>query len=137
MIAGCSAPEWHARAVPAGTTLVVDGIERGTEPIDEPIPYYGTVDLAAVPPPRPAAEPGAPPLPLSTGRVRFEIDEPAPPWLFPFDFFAELAQLPFGEPVEATVVVEAPPRPDVSRPGEVPDDLAAFAARARAEQAAR
>ncbi|MBI5851833.1 MAG: hypothetical protein HZB39_12535 [Planctomycetes bacterium] len=133
--AACGSPRWSVVAEPPGTQLVVDGVARRGGSIDEAIPYYGVVDLAAVPQAGATTADGV--TPLAASRATLRIDEPVTPWIFPFDFVAEVLRSPFVDDPTPSARLVAPPRTDVAAPGAPPPGIEAFLVRARAAAAQR
>lgn len=134
LVSACSTPQWHADAAPEGTTLFVDGHDRRTDSIEGRIPYYGIVELAAVP--DFAAEEDRD-QPRTAARGRLAIVEPVTPWLFPFDFVLEMALAPFVDDPVPTAHLVAPVRDDIAIPRALTPGVEAFQARARAAAIAR
>lgn len=134
-LAACGSPRWSVVAEPPGTRLVVDGAVRRGGAIDEVIPYYGVVDLVAVPRAGATTVDGV--TPLTTSRATLRIDEPVTPWIFPFDFVAEVLRSPFVDDPTPSARLVAPPRTDVAAPGAPPPGIEAFLVRARAATAQR
>ncbi|MBK8978521.1 MAG: hypothetical protein IPM29_21705 [Planctomycetes bacterium] len=142
-ITACGTPQWRVDvAAPAGTQLLRDGRATSAAALEGPIPYYGTAELTAVPPPAPDDAPvGSSPLPWRTDRVLVTIEEPVSPWLFPLDFLVELASWPFGpaDDVVATGVLRPAPRaapaPPAAGAAPLEDDAEIAALRARARRA--
>ena len=124
-------PTYHAVAEPADTELFVDGRTAGTEPIVRPIPYYGAVDLAVLP------DADRYEIERTSARELLLIDEPVTPWIFPLDFFAEMAMSPFLDDTVVEAKLVAPERADLSEPAELPSDFESFSARARTMRVAR
>jgi hypothetical protein len=124
----CAEPSWHVGAEPAGARLFVDGRHRHPSPQTGKIPYYGTAEIAAVPP---VAARDADGHRQAIARGKLVIDEPVTPWLFPLDFVFEMARLPFVDDPVPTLVMTAPPRLDESARGEAPRGLEDFLVRAR------
>ena len=129
VLSACSSPRWHAEAAPETAELYVDGAALPRRTVDAPIPYYGVVDLAAVPTIDATAEDGR--TPLRAARGKLAIEPPVTPWIFPLDFVLELARLPFADDPLPALRLEAPPRQDVAVPGAPPPGREGFVVRAR------
>lgn len=134
-IAACAAPRWQAAAEPSSAGLIVDGVLRSANRIDEPVPYYGVVELSAVPPIGATSSDGQSPLAATRGQLA--IEPPVSPWLFPLDFFVEMARSPFVTETPARIELVCPPRSDVAAPAAPPPGLESFLLRARAAAARR
>jgi hypothetical protein len=129
-LCGCESPRWQVEAAPPEASVFVDGRVRPGHPIEGPIPYYGVVDLAAVPAfrERPARR---------AERAALRIDEPVTPWLFPLDFFVESAVALFEPDPVRSASLELEERDDLPARGDAPPDAETFAARARAAATTR
>jgi hypothetical protein len=134
-LGACAAPRWQAAAEPIEAGLIVDGALRRASRIDEPIPYYGVVELSAVPPIGATSSDGLNPLAATRGRLTLEA--PVSPWLFPLDFFVEMARTPFVTETPPRIELVCPPRTDVAAPASPPPGLESFLLRARAAAARR
>lgn len=134
LVSACSTPQWHADAAPEGTTLFVDGRDRHTASIEGRIPYYGIVELTAVPD---FATEEDRDQPRTATRAQLAIVEPVTPWLFPFDFVFEMALAPFVDDPVPTAHLVAPVRSDIAIPRALTPGVEAFQARARAAATSR
>ncbi len=127
-LAGCATPNLVATAAPPESTVYVDGRQTGERGhASLALGYYGHVAVSAAVDPAPERERDY----LEELRL---VPVPAPfsRWLFPLDFFLEVATYPFWDPYSHRVDLVLEPR-TLLEPG-VPDPNAE-AIRARARQA--
>ncbi|MEM7204220.1 MAG: hypothetical protein AAF628_28435 [Planctomycetota bacterium] len=130
--AGCSTPELRVTADPPGARILVDRVQVGRGAATLAVPYYGSVDIAAV---RPLAKRPSTPPPRATRRL-VRVAPPVAAWLFPLDFFGDVWAWAVGQPMDVVTHVEVAPRPQ-AKPGATPLDAPAFAARAQAARRER
>lgn len=116
-----------------GHTVFLDG--TAAQPGELPFRYYGTARWDALP--RDVDGRADWTHVPTSGEV--EIAPPAPGWLFPFDFFVEVADRALHGPAPATAAVRVDAAaPDPRGETEIVNiELAQLAARARAARASR
>ncbi len=124
-LSACAAPTVRIEAESPATRLFVDGTERGVGALALPLPYYGTIDAAAVPP-VPSAPVEVEPPPIARAAVR--LDEPATPWIFPFDLLVEIAVRATAATADTELQLRAAAPPALA-PGVPPPRLAELRAR--------
>jgi hypothetical protein len=101
LLVGCAGPATLVDN-PDGHPVFVDG--RAEPRSRLPFSYYGTVQVDALPKDRD----GLADFTRQPTRQFVQKPPPAAPWLFPFDFAAELALWPFSDPEVPVARVELP-----------------------------
>lgn len=131
-LAGCAGPELHL-ANPDGHAVFVDGVATPVTTL--PYRYYGTVQWDALP--KDAGDRADWTRVPTRGAVA--IAPPAPGWLFPFDFFVEVADRALNGRVDAAATVQVDAAtPDPRGETEIVNiELARLATRARAARSSR
>lgn len=132
LAAACTGPALHV-ANPDGHAVFVDGV--ATTAASLPFRYYGTVQWDALP--KDAGDRADWTRVPTRGEVA--VAPPAPGWLFPLDFFVEVADRALHGRQDATTAVRADAAtPDPRGETEIVNiELAQLATRARAARSSR
>ncbi len=107
------------------TQLWLDAQPVGAGQLRRPIPYYGQIRLVAHTAGRDAAADQ-----YLERRILLRTSPPLTGWLFPLDFFADMAVAVFGPDVSYPVELSLPKAPDTTTTGYAPSDAAALRDRA-------
>lgn len=130
--AACAGPQVHL-ANPDGHAVFVDGVATPAPTV--PFRYYGTLQWDALP--KDAGERADWTRVPTRGAI--ELAPPAPAWLFPLDFFVEVADRALHGRVDRAAIVAADAAtPDPRGETEIVNiELARLATRARAARSSR